>query len=49
MRDFFSFLVLAIIDIFFMKSAYLVWEKTVFAALALLSAVMMTTAASKVR
>jgi hypothetical protein len=49
MKDFLSFLVLTIVDIFFMKSAYPIWEKTVFAALALLSAVMMTTAASKVR
>jgi hypothetical protein len=49
MRDFFSFLAVTIVDIFFMKSVYPVWEKTVFAVLAFLSAVMMAVSALKVR
>ena len=49
MRDFFSFLSVTIVDIFFMKSVYHVWEKTIFAALAFLSAVMMVVSALKVR
>ncbi len=49
MRDFFSFLTATILDIFLMKSVYSVWEKTIFAALAFLSAVMMTRSVLKVK